>query len=232
MMHVGPELRRISGARVLDIGSGDGEFTALLIGRGNSVYAVDIANFGIATRYPDVRFQQADARYLPFRAESFDFVLCSDVLEHIERFEPVISEISRVLEPGGRCVISTVEGYWESPLKVRRFMLSRLPLRARRALLGRFCQSDEELPGAFLGHVRYDIAPTLLEGLFSQARMRTLKMKTYCHAAGSLLMELFFSFNERLRYLLFPFLRLLLPLDKYVERGKYWQFYFLLERMG
>ena len=46
-------------------------------------------------------FGVTDARRLPFGDSSFDYVICSEVLEHIIEFEEVIEEINRILKPGG-----------------------------------------------------------------------------------------------------------------------------------
>ena len=48
----------------------------------------------------------SDASVLPFRDESFDFVLCSEVIEHLRRPDLSISEIARVLRPNGYAVIT------------------------------------------------------------------------------------------------------------------------------
>jgi SAM-dependent methyltransferase len=58
----------------------------------------------LATRVrPEVH---GDARTLPFADQSFDGVLCSQVLEHVDRPETVVREISRILKPGGVGLIS------------------------------------------------------------------------------------------------------------------------------
>ena len=43
----------------------------------------------------------ADALTLPFADHSFDKVICSEVLEHIPDYRSVLTEIRRVLKPGG-----------------------------------------------------------------------------------------------------------------------------------
>ncbi len=48
---------------------------------------------------------QVDLTNLPFDGESFDLVVCSDVLEHIENDRAAISNIYRVLSPEGVAVI-------------------------------------------------------------------------------------------------------------------------------
>ena len=44
---------------------------------------------------------------LPFRDDTFDVVLCRDILEHVD-VVPAIREVHRVLAPGGAAVISAV----------------------------------------------------------------------------------------------------------------------------
>jgi SAM-dependent methyltransferase len=55
----------------------------------------------------------ADALELPFESNSFDVVICSEVLEHIEAFEDVLSEIRRVLKPHGRLCVSVPRAWPE-----------------------------------------------------------------------------------------------------------------------
>ena len=49
---------------------------------------------------------RSDARALPFPANSFDAVICPDVLEHIEEHDRVLSEINRVLTDDGLLLIT------------------------------------------------------------------------------------------------------------------------------
>ncbi|MGK2858436.1 MAG: methyltransferase domain-containing protein [Thermoanaerobaculia bacterium] len=44
---------------------------------------------------------------LPYESESFDLVVLSEVIEHLESFMPIILEVGRVLRPGGHFVMST-----------------------------------------------------------------------------------------------------------------------------
>jgi predicted SAM-dependent methyltransferase len=65
---------------------------------------VNVDNF----YHPEAKnFVKADIRELPFEANSVDYILCDQVLEHISMADIplVLYEIRRVLKKGGRCVI-------------------------------------------------------------------------------------------------------------------------------
>jgi SAM-dependent methyltransferase len=66
----------------------------------------------IAEASPEgVDFQAAPAEKLPFADGEFDFVWIFDVLEHVEKPEPVLREVARVLRPGGRFhIVLPLEG--------------------------------------------------------------------------------------------------------------------------
>lgn len=51
-------------------------------------------------------FLAGDALSLPFATDSFDAVICSEVLEHIPDYEGALREIARVLKPGGVLAVS------------------------------------------------------------------------------------------------------------------------------
>lgn len=53
-----------------------------------------------------------DGRNLPFQNESFDLVLCNQVLEHVFNPDTFLKELNRVLVPGGR-IILTVPFVWD-----------------------------------------------------------------------------------------------------------------------
>jgi len=48
-----------------------------------------------------------DAHHLPFKDESFEVIVCSEMLEHADNPQQVINEIQRVLKPGGLVVLTT-----------------------------------------------------------------------------------------------------------------------------
>lgn len=58
-------------------------------------------------------FATGDAARLPFADDSFDAVICSEVLEHVEAVAPVLEEIDRVLKPGGAFALSVPRAWPE-----------------------------------------------------------------------------------------------------------------------
>jgi len=46
---------------------------------------------------------------LTFEDESFDLIICSDVLEHVRRYRQALAELARVTEPGGAVIITVPE---------------------------------------------------------------------------------------------------------------------------
>jgi 2-polyprenyl-6-hydroxyphenyl methylase/3-demethylubiquinone-9 3-methyltransferase len=99
-------LERGSGARVLDVGCGAGFLSNYLAREGFEVSGIDAsqASLDVAARHDatgNVRYLFGDALALPFADASFDAVCAMDFLEHVEAPAAVVTEIARVLRPGG-----------------------------------------------------------------------------------------------------------------------------------
>lgn len=96
----------------LDAGCGRGLYTRILLKRAKKVAALDYSKNSIDTLkrrlgyLPHLSLYVGSADNLPFEAEQFDLVLHCEVLEHIENDRKVLSELFRVLQPGGRLIIS------------------------------------------------------------------------------------------------------------------------------
>jgi len=90
------------GADVLEVGCGTGLILSRLVTMARSVTGADLSAemLGLATpRVPSV--VQADATRLPFADGTFDLVVSFKVLAHIRDVEDAVSEMARVLRPGG-----------------------------------------------------------------------------------------------------------------------------------
>jgi arsenite methyltransferase len=102
-----------TGGVALDVGSGPGNVTAALAraaGPDGLALGVDISEPMLARAVsaeagPDVGFLRADAQQLPFRDETFDAAVSLAVLQLIPTPATTLSEIVRVLKPGGRMAI-------------------------------------------------------------------------------------------------------------------------------
>lgn len=100
---------------VLDVGSGDGAVAAMLAPRCKHVTCVDVDERMIEAAkarlapIANAEARLADARRLPFRAASFDAVLAFHTLTYAENAAEVLGECARVLRPGGRLVVLTLD---------------------------------------------------------------------------------------------------------------------------
>lgn len=105
------------GDRVLDVGAGFGRHVFECARRSTHVVALDFAadevvqtrntlaamvEAGEITADRLIGVLRGDARRLPFPDATFDVVITSEVLEHIQDDVTAISEMVRVLKPGGR----------------------------------------------------------------------------------------------------------------------------------
>lgn len=114
------------GLRVLDVGCRYGALTRAYIA-GNNVTGMDIdrdaldaaAGLGITTRWGDVN----DG--LPFTEDSFDVVVCGELLEHLPHPQHLIAECHRVLRCDGTLVGSVPNAY--RLVNRLRFLLGRPP---------------------------------------------------------------------------------------------------------
>lgn len=97
----------ISG-KVLEIGTGSGYGVDIISGVANEFITVDKFDTKIDfTKYPNVTFVQGNVPPLNFEANTFDYAITFQVVEHIKDDHSFIREIHRVLKPGGKLIITT-----------------------------------------------------------------------------------------------------------------------------
>ena len=103
------------GCDVLDLGCAGGFMAEAMHDRGANVTGIDPAREAIAAARAHAAEEGRTIRYdvgvgeaLPYPDQSFDAVVCVDVLEHVTDVSRVLSEVARVLRPGGRFLYDTI----------------------------------------------------------------------------------------------------------------------------
>jgi SAM-dependent methyltransferase len=100
-----------SADRMLDLGSGDGTFTAALAPRVAHVVGAEVAEAAVSRarrRHPGLTFELVPLDGpLPFADGAFELVWSSEVIEHVADTGRWLSEVRRVLAPAGRLLLTT-----------------------------------------------------------------------------------------------------------------------------
>jgi ubiquinone/menaquinone biosynthesis C-methylase UbiE len=110
---LGPVTDRAS----LDVGCGDGALETELAQRGARITGLDVSPVMIsaarrrAESEPTMQFVEGRAEALPFQDNAFDRVLSVTTLCFVQDAQRAVSEMARVLKPGGRLVIGEL-GQW------------------------------------------------------------------------------------------------------------------------
>ena len=109
------------GLRVLDVGCGGGYTCEFLAQRGAMVTGIDpsAACIEAAKSHAErmgltINYHVGLGETLPFECDCFDAVICVDVLEHVQSIAATVTEISRVLQPGGLFCFDTINRTWQS----------------------------------------------------------------------------------------------------------------------
>ena len=96
------------GQTILDLAAGTGSSSIVFLREGVKVVAADFSNGMLEEgrkRHPELEFVFADASSLPFADQEFDTVTISFGIRNVEKTEVALSEMLRVLKPGGKLVV-------------------------------------------------------------------------------------------------------------------------------
>jgi SAM-dependent methyltransferase len=110
-------LRLRSGERLLDAGCGEGRHCFGALERGAQVVGLDLDANALRSAAPGLRARahelgalgamlRGDAFRLPFRDETFDKVICSEVMEHVHDFRAAARELARITQPHGMVAVT------------------------------------------------------------------------------------------------------------------------------
>lgn len=120
------------GDGVLDAACGTGRYSKIFSLKGARVSSVDFSRSMLAVARKKVRgveFKQADiAKRIPFADKTFDKIICSLAIGHIQRIEPALKEMKRVLKDKGFIVLTALHpdiDFWGFELTGFNFQLSK-----------------------------------------------------------------------------------------------------------
>ncbi len=114
--------------KVLDIGAGTGRMLSELKQMGWQVKGVDTEKQAVKQsqrRGIELKLCDINKQSLPFKANSFELVLCLDTLEHLTNEVKALKEINRVTKPGGIIILTLpayqwLYSYWDKMLGHKR----------------------------------------------------------------------------------------------------------------
>ncbi|GAK49655.1 hypothetical protein U14_00878 [Candidatus Moduliflexus flocculans] len=171
---------------ILEIGCGAGLLSLSLAKDAETIVGIDVSESAIAFAKTlqqklccaNVAFEIGDAEHLQFQDQTFELLLCSEVLEHLIAPELALAEFRRVLKPNG-CVILT------TPSAVS---LSRGSMRLLR-LLNRQIQSEKTIQfdkKAYQAAQRANLPETVADDIFLRVhrRFRYAALLRLFHNAG------------------------------------------------
>lgn len=96
--------------RILDAGCGVGRYIYNLSRKNpnNDYWGVDLGSDNIneaSKNFPGINFQQMSVENLNFQNDFFDEVISRDVLEHVSDPDKTLTEMTRVMTPGGKLIV-------------------------------------------------------------------------------------------------------------------------------
>jgi 2-polyprenyl-3-methyl-5-hydroxy-6-metoxy-1,4-benzoquinol methylase len=113
------------GMVMLDAACGTGYGTDWLASHGPQAQGLDLSEKAVeyAThRYPHLKFTVGSVLELPFPDNTFDAITSVETIEHVPGAEKMVSEMHRVLKPGGWWYVTTpVHGHCMSPYHVKEY---------------------------------------------------------------------------------------------------------------
>jgi 2-polyprenyl-3-methyl-5-hydroxy-6-metoxy-1,4-benzoquinol methylase len=174
--------------KVLDVGCGNGNISRYIGSKGHSVLGIDISEATInkaisLTKLPNVKFKNIAAEELIAAAETFDLVICSEVIEHLDIPSTVVKALSSLISKNGILIVTVPNGFGPRELFITRplqWLKSRTPfiyngvnsLKKSLGFSGATVQSDAEN----LTHVQFFTKQSLIS-LISQNGLKLVQFR-------------------------------------------------------
>lgn len=100
---------------ILDLGCGDGALAKELFSVGRNIIGIDISRKALkfASKFSNIKWVLGDVKELPFCSNSLDYVIASELIEHLTYNEAIkmLQEIRRVLKSDGKILLTTPNKY-------------------------------------------------------------------------------------------------------------------------
>jgi len=163
-------------SRVLELAAGKGGYSQVLAESSSSFVASDIVKDPFfADEHPEIRWETVDVRTrFPFDDDSFDFIYCSSLIEHIAAPGEMLREARRVLADSGSMLLS-FPPFWSLSMvgghtfKPFHFLGERAAIRLtnflRNSSVASYAEAYGEEGGLFPLRVR-DVAKLVRDGEF------------------------------------------------------------------
>lgn len=110
----------LHGKLVLDAGSGTGWFSKRACERGAEVTSMDVGEKILSEVEKKCHSKRVvgDVLNIDLASESFDFVMCTEVIEHTTSPLEALSELQRVLKPGGVLILTVPNRIWHFSVSI------------------------------------------------------------------------------------------------------------------
>lgn len=108
----------------VDVGCGRAKYKNLIKKYANTYITVDNASSDVQFENPETKPDViSDVLSMPFKENTFDTVICTEVLEHVEDPLALMREISRILKKDGNAIVSSgwIAAYHQEPKDYWRF---------------------------------------------------------------------------------------------------------------
>jgi ubiquinone/menaquinone biosynthesis C-methylase UbiE len=92
--------------KVLDVGCGQSAYRFLLNSNETAYQGIDIPDATSKFHYQNQDVKPFNGKEIPFSDTTFDGVICTEVLEHVEHYQALVDEIHRVMKNGAEGVFT------------------------------------------------------------------------------------------------------------------------------
>lgn len=102
--------------KLLDLGCGDGRLAPLWQSvTGADTFSLDLSPNAMkiaAEKYPTISYTAGDATNTTYDDQTFDIIVCQELLEHIAAQKQLISECARIIKHNGTLILTTPNKYY------------------------------------------------------------------------------------------------------------------------